>query len=135
MNKLIYPIFLSLLTVSAPYAQPLSIPIVYEQFSQNTPEALKYWGKSAMDAEGTLVSPSIFVGNVPVGSILLTVTMLAAPSVCGLNECPVRIFKDDKMLASFNSCDNVMFHSLSQSGYFFRGCDDIYPTGLVKHDD
>lgn len=90
--------------------------------------AKELWGDVLDSAfqTGELV-PEVFVATYknPAGEDL-RITMLGAMSVCGLNECPIRIYRGDEKVADFNGCQNTEKHALNSTGSIFIACDDLF---------
>lgn len=102
------------------------VNLIYEQHPITSSTAELYWADSLINVEkrGEL-EPHVLVAKHNISGREIVVSMLSAMNLCGFNECPVRVFVNDKMVLDMNDCTNTDFHSLSQSGTFFAACDVI----------
>lgn len=102
------------------------IKLEYAKKSIDSKIAEKLWGDELpnVSKQGEY-DPSILVASYNTINGKVVVTILDAMSHCGLNECPVRVFRDDKLVVDTNVCSNTDFHSRNTSGSLFIACDNI----------
>jgi hypothetical protein len=113
----------------APSIAADDVRIDYTEYSLDSDVAKRYWSDALPSAQkiGEL-DPAVYVGEFKNGDVELTVTMLGAMSICGMSECPVRIYQGDDLRAELSACYNTGTHSVSPSGYFFSACDNVFAT-------
>lgn len=113
----------------APGVSADEVRVDYVEHALDSEAAKKYWSDMIPSAEKSEnLTPAVYVGEFKSGDTELTVTMLGAMSVCGLSECPVRIYQGDDLRAELTACYNTETHSVSPSGHFFSACDYVFAT-------
>lgn len=113
---------------SATVTQPMrSVQMQYMQAGAASPDFKQLWPAEAKEVDPNPPvgpKPQVFVGHVRDASgSLLTITMLAAREECGPNLCPIRIFRDGKLVKEFSGCNEVSEHRISADGRYLLACD------------
>lgn len=123
-----YTIAASMASMSPTLSFSSELTLQYKDYPIDSKEANKYWGDELPDVKqfGELV-PSVSVADVNVNGSDITITMLSSMGHCGVNTCPVRIYKDDKLLMNVDACSNTDFHKITDDGKFFIACDTLTP--------
>jgi hypothetical protein len=99
--------------------------VATEVYSQGANDLQAYWKDEVEwldwnSPRGVIILNSRFYG--PKDQELL-VTMLSAPGVCGIRECPVRIFtRYGDLVMQTSACDETSFHRLSPDKSVFIAC-------------
>lgn len=113
---------------SATVTQPMrSVQMQYQHVGPASPDFKQLWPAEAKEVDPRPPigpKPEVFVGHVRDASgSLLTVTMLSAREECGPQLCPIRIFRDGKLVKEFSGCNEVTDHRISADGRYLLTCD------------
>ncbi|MGY3581396.1 hypothetical protein ACVIGB_000534 [Bradyrhizobium sp. USDA 4341] len=108
--------------------QPLrTVQMQYQEVGPSSSEFKQLWPTQAREINpnpSSGLKPQAFVGHVREASgALLTVTMLAAAEECGPQLCPIRIFRDGKLIKEFSGCNSVTNHRVTADGKYLVACD------------
>jgi hypothetical protein len=108
--------------------QPLrTVQMQYQELGPSSADFKQLWPTQVREINPNPASglkPQAFVGHVREASgALLTVTMLAAAEECGPQLCPIRIFRDGKLIKEFSGCNDVASHRVTADGRFLVVCD------------
>jgi hypothetical protein len=116
----------------APGAQASGIKLNYVEKSLSDPIVREIWADKIGEAEKLgSYAPWAMVAEVtrPDGSKVY-VSQLWAGNACSMKECPVRIFQNGELAASFMACDATDSHVLSSTATSLLACDSAFPTGI-----
>lgn len=110
-----------------------STKIEYVSYGLDSEVARELWGEDYLDQAAIAPNslPSVEVGTFEVDGETVRVTMIGSASVCGINTCPVRVFRGSERVAEFIACNNTDSHFVNASRSLFAACDDIFETGLA----
>jgi len=108
-------------------ALSLERPLDYERFELSESPAKEMWADMAADARGRRASAVVAKVDIG-GGRTLSVSILQAVSLCGILECPLRVFEGDALLVSVRACDIPEEHGISEDGRVLRVCDKIINT-------
>lgn len=73
------------------------------------------------------LEPAVWVARVGEGDKALTVTTLSGAGACGIRQCPVRVFREGKMVADLWVCSNANTYAVNGTGSVFFACDEVFP--------
>lgn len=125
-----YSAAVTALVAAVPHVSAQEIALQYSSYPIGSAIADEYWSDLAnLSVQRGLHVPEVLVADFAAPDGHLTVTVLVAMGACGLNECPVRIFKGDRKIADFNACYNTTTHAMNSTGSLFIACDDVIGIG------
>lgn len=59
------------------------------------------------------------------GGDFMTVTTIGSPVLCGVNTCPVKIFRNKVELANFPACSNISTHVYNPDKGIYTACGQV----------
>jgi hypothetical protein len=118
---------LAFLTGSAT-AEPVNLR--YVERPLNDPEVAMMWA-DRLDEAGPVgqYQPWATVARVRFdGTRELTISQLWSGPDCGITDCPIRVFEDDRLLATFMACSEDGHHVVSDDARLLTACGNVHPT-------
>lgn len=127
---LAYSIAASIASMAPTLSVADDLNLSYKEFAIKSPEAEKYWSDELPNVAqyGELV-PTVEVAETKINGENFTISMISSMYHCGMNTCPVRVFRDDNFVMEVTACSNTDFHKITRDGKFFIACDNLMPIG------
>lgn len=118
---------LALPAIAATMAEPpISIP--YKDASLKDPVVAAYWADYLPDIQKAGDGrEKVWVGKIQVeGGPDMVFTYLQSNVFCGMQNCPVRLFEDDKLVQEFDVCTAPSDEQVTSDGLQLISCGVIH---------
>lgn len=116
----------------APGAEAAGIKLNYVEKPMSDKLVRQIWGELANSATplGSYAPWALVATVTRSDGSQFHVSQMWSGDMCGAKDCPVRIFQDGEVTASFMACDAAEFHELNSSGSMMFACDGVQSTGI-----